>query len=99
MSIPCTILCAARHPGPSGNKGLFTSTNPELRRVVPDNVAGRVKVKVVYTVLEAQYQSALSAGELGGRTAEAGTQRHCLWFGHVVVVVGGKQAGARVRKV
>ncbi|KIZ00427.1 magnesium chelatase subunit H [Monoraphidium neglectum] len=44
-----------------GNKGLFTSTNPELRRVVPDNVAGRVKVKVVYTVLEAQYQSALSA--------------------------------------
>lgn len=42
-------------------KGLFTSTNPELRRVVPDDVAGRVKVKVVYTVLEAQYQSALSA--------------------------------------
>jgi len=29
--------------------------------VVPDDVAGRVKVKVVYTVLEAQYQSALSA--------------------------------------
>jgi hypothetical protein len=28
--------------------------------VVPD-VAGRVKVKVVYTVLEAQYQSALTA--------------------------------------
>ncbi len=41
--------------------GLFTSTNPELRRVVPDDVAGRVRVKVVYTVLEAQYQSALSA--------------------------------------
>ncbi|KAI8476659.1 MAG: magnesium protoporphyrin chelatase [Monoraphidium minutum] len=47
--------------GPGGNKGLFTSTNPELRRVVPDDVAGRVKVKVVYTVLEAQYQSALSS--------------------------------------
>jgi hypothetical protein len=47
------------HAGPS--KGLFTSTNPELRRVVPDDVAGRVKVKVVYTVLEAQYQSALTA--------------------------------------
>jgi hypothetical protein len=47
---------------PAGpTKGLFTSTNPELRRVVPDDVAGRVKVKVVYTVLEAQYQSALSA--------------------------------------
>jgi hypothetical protein len=35
---------------PSGpSKGLFTTTNPELRRVVPDDVAGRVKVKVVYT--------------------------------------------------
>jgi hypothetical protein len=44
--------------GPS--KGLFTSTNPELRRVIPE-VNGRVKVKVVYTVLEAQYQSALTA--------------------------------------
>eukprot|EP00775_Hariotina_reticulata_P013861 gene13861-13983_t len=42
------------------NKGLFTSTNPELRRVIPE-VNGRVKVKVVYTVLEAQYQSALTA--------------------------------------
>jgi hypothetical protein len=50
--------------GPGGNKGLFTSTNPEMRRVVPDDVAGRVKVKVVYTVLEAQYQSALTAGAL-----------------------------------
>ena len=50
-------------PGPGGNKGLFTSTNPEMRRVVPDDVAGRVKVKVVYTVLEAQYQSALSSGK------------------------------------
>lgn len=39
---------------------MFTSTNPELRRVVPE-VNGRVKVKVVYTVLEAQYQSALTA--------------------------------------
>jgi magnesium chelatase subunit H len=34
-----------------------------MRRVVPDDVAGRVKVKVVYTVLEAQYQSALSSGK------------------------------------
>lgn len=45
--------------GPS--KGLFTSTNPELRRVVPADVGTRTKVKVVYTVLEAQYQSALTA--------------------------------------
>ncbi|GFR47291.1 hypothetical protein Agub_g8978, partial [Astrephomene gubernaculifera] len=41
--------------------GLFTSTSPELRRVVPEDVNGRVKVKVVYVVLEAQYQSAISA--------------------------------------
>ena len=44
----------------SDSKGLFTSTNPETRRVVVDS-DGRVKVKVVYVVLEAQYQSALSA--------------------------------------
>jgi magnesium chelatase subunit H len=42
------------------SKGLFTSTNPETRRVTVD-ADGRVKVKVVYVVLEAQYQSALSA--------------------------------------
>jgi hypothetical protein len=41
--------------------GLFTSTNPEIRRVVPDSVDGRIKLKVVYVVLEAQYQSALTA--------------------------------------
>jgi hypothetical protein len=41
--------------------GLFTSTNPESRRVVPQNIDGRVKVKVVYVVLEAQYQSSLTA--------------------------------------
>ena len=42
----------------AGN-GLFTTIDPESRRVVPD-VRGRVKVKVVYVVLEAQYQAALS---------------------------------------
>ncbi|ESQ41311.1 hypothetical protein EUTSA_v10012443mg [Eutrema salsugineum] len=43
----------------SGN-GLFTQTNPEVRRVVPirrDNVP---TVKIVYVVLEAQYQSSLT---------------------------------------
>lgn len=42
----------------AGGAGLFTSTNPEMRRIVPD-VDGRVRVKLVYVVLEAQYQSAL----------------------------------------
>ncbi|KXZ56333.1 hypothetical protein GPECTOR_1g294 [Gonium pectorale] len=41
--------------------GLFTSTSPEMRRVVPENVNGRTKVKLVYVVLEAQYQSAVTA--------------------------------------
>ena len=38
---------------------MYTNTNPELRRIVPD-AKGRTKVKVVYVVLEAQYQSALT---------------------------------------
>jgi hypothetical protein len=67
----------------NGNKGLFTSTNPELRRVVPDDVAGRVKVKVVYTVLEAQYQSALSSGERAG-CGRAGADLGGGWDGRVV---------------
>eukprot|EP01025_Chloroclados_australasicus_P056517 TRINITY_DN7000_c0_g1_i1.p1 TRINITY_DN7000_c0_g1~~TRINITY_DN7000_c0_g1_i1.p1 ORF type:complete len:1392 (-),score=211.30 TRINITY_DN7000_c0_g1_i1:327-4502(-) len=41
------------------DNGLFTSTSPELRRVIPD-AKGRKIVKVVYVVLEAQYQSALT---------------------------------------
>ena len=39
--------------------GGYTSTSPELRRIVPDE-RGRTRVKVVYVVLEAQYQSALT---------------------------------------
>ncbi len=42
-------------------KGLFTSVDPNSRRVVPENADGRVKVKVVYVVLESQYQAALTA--------------------------------------
>jgi hypothetical protein len=50
-----------------------------MRRVVPDDVAGRVKVKVVYTVLEAQYQSALSSGRAGAAgLARLGPQRRGL---------------------
>ena len=42
-----------------GGQG-FTNVDPEVRRIVPD-AKGRVVVKVVYVVLESQYQSALSA--------------------------------------
>ena len=44
----------------SGSRGLFTTVDPEVRRIVPE-AKGRVVVKVTYVVLEAQYQSALSA--------------------------------------
>ena len=50
-----------RQPGCAAGGGLFTSTNPESRRVVPQDPRGRTKLKVVYVVLEAQYQSALTA--------------------------------------
>jgi len=41
--------------------GLFTQSNPEDRRVVPENAGDRSVFKVVYVVLEAQYQSSLTA--------------------------------------
>ena len=40
--------------------GLFTSTRPDVRRIVPEAGPNTKVVKVVYVVLEAQYQSALS---------------------------------------
>ncbi|GFY93670.1 magnesium-chelatase subunit chlH, chloroplast, putative [Actinidia rufa] len=49
------VKCAA-----IGN-GLFTQTTQEVRRIVPENPQGLPTVKVVYVVLEAQYQSSLSA--------------------------------------
>ena len=54
LQIFTTCLCTV-------GGGLFTSTNPEIRRVVPEDVNGRTRLKVVYVVLEAQYQSALTA--------------------------------------
>jgi len=58
---------ASRMPQPamvatgSGGPGLFTQSNPEDRRVVPDDVGDRAVFKVVYVVLESQYQSSLTA--------------------------------------
>ena len=56
LLLPPTPHTHARPPA----KGLFTSTDPETRRVAPTDVKNRVRVKVVYVVLEAQYQSAIS---------------------------------------
>jgi len=40
---------------------MFTHVKPTIRHVKPDNLQGRRLVKVVYVVLEPQYQSALSS--------------------------------------
>jgi len=45
----------------AGKGGFFTNTTPDARRVKPSNANGRLTVKVVYVVLEAQYQSSLTA--------------------------------------
>jgi magnesium chelatase subunit H len=39
---------------------MFTNTSPETKRVIPANLDGKVKFKIVYVVLESQYQSALT---------------------------------------
>ncbi|OEL15948.1 Magnesium-chelatase subunit ChlH, chloroplastic [Dichanthelium oligosanthes] len=53
-----TVRCAV-----AGGNGLFTQTKPEVRRVVP--APGTLpRVKVVYVVLEAQYQSSITAAVL-----------------------------------
>jgi hypothetical protein len=40
--------------------GMFTNSSPETKRVVPTNLQGKTKFKIVYVVLESQYQSALT---------------------------------------
>ena len=42
-----------------GGGGFFTNSSPETRRVIPEE-NGRAKFKVVYVVLESQYQSSLT---------------------------------------
>ena len=46
---------------PMSGGGMFTATNSESRRVVPEDPRGRPTMKVVYVVLESQYQSSLTA--------------------------------------
>uniref|UniRef100_A0A7R9WBC7 magnesium chelatase n=1 Tax=Pseudictyota dubia TaxID=2749911 RepID=A0A7R9WBC7_9STRA len=43
-----------------GPVGMFTASNSENRRVVPEDVRGRPTMKVVYVVLESQYQSSMT---------------------------------------
>jgi len=41
--------------------GMFTQSNSESRRILPENPNGRPTMKVVYVVLESQYQSSMTA--------------------------------------
>jgi len=43
-----------------GRGGMFTTSNPEDRRITPANKNGRASFKVVYVVLESQYQASMS---------------------------------------
>jgi len=58
--------------------GGYTNVDPAVRDIVPDAVNGRTVVKVVYVVLEAQYQSALSAAvrELNARNKDIAVEIH-----------------------
>lgn len=47
-------------PSTSPMTGFFTNSSPETKRVIPTNLAGKTKFKIVYVVLESQYQSALT---------------------------------------
>jgi magnesium chelatase subunit H len=48
-------------PTSAGPMGGFTATNAESRRVLPEDPRGRPVMKVVYVVLESQYQSSMTA--------------------------------------
>jgi magnesium chelatase subunit H len=43
-----------------GREGMFTASNSESRRVVPEDAGDRPTMKVVYVVLESQYQSSMT---------------------------------------
>ena len=45
----------------TGPTGMFTSSDPADRKVVPEDAGDRAVFKVVYVVLESQYQSSLTA--------------------------------------
>lgn len=40
--------------------GMFTNSSPETKRVIPINAENKTKMKIVYVVLESQYQSSLT---------------------------------------
>jgi len=43
-----------------GSGGMFTASNTESRRVIPENINNLPSMKIVYVVLESQYQSSMT---------------------------------------
>jgi len=61
---PSALQMVATEPTVGGGMpmgGAFTANNAESRRIVPEDVRGRPTMKVVYVVLESQYQSSMTA--------------------------------------
>ena len=60
---------------------LCRSSNSENRRVEPENVNGRKKFKVVYVVLESQYQASLTTACKrinAGQVRDTALSRACI---------------------
>lgn len=64
MPVSNTLLRMATKEAPvkidSMSDGMFTQSSPDTKRVIPTNLEGKQKFKVVYVVLESQYQSSLT---------------------------------------
>ena len=62
-----------------GGGGYFTNSSPETRRVIPDE-KGRAKFKVVYVVLESQYQSSLTKACTAINDKQSGVCVECVGY-------------------
>merc|ERR1719149_607118 len=66
LNVPMQLRRAMRAPEAAmvatggGGPGLFTNSKPGDRKIVPDDVGDREVFKVVYVVLESQYQASLT---------------------------------------
>uniref|UniRef100_A0A0G4FNK7 magnesium chelatase n=1 Tax=Chromera velia CCMP2878 TaxID=1169474 RepID=A0A0G4FNK7_9ALVE len=62
------------------SKGLFTESSPEARRVKPAETDTRQKFKVVYIVLESQYQSSLTKACQKINASQKGVSVECVGY-------------------
>merc|ERR1719157_55733 len=63
-----------------GGGGMFTATNAESRRIVPENIEGRPTMKLVYVVLESQYQSSVTAAVKQINAANPNMSVECVGY-------------------